>query len=124
KRDWSSDVCSSDLRAMVFHTGVLWRLNELGMLGQLDVVSGASGGAITAGVLAQTWHDLDFRAGHTTRFVDRVVTPIRSLAGVTVDLAALTKGALKPPRTIGEQLPAAAPRRLRGRLARHPAPRR
>src|SRR5699024_10239480 len=111
-------------RAMVFHTGVLWRLNELGMLGRLDAVSGASGGAITAGVLEQAWHELDLRAGHTTRFVERVVTPIRSLAGVTVDLAAITKGVLKPARTIGEELAAALRRELFGTFTLQQLPRR
>src|SRR5215470_5372477 len=39
-------------RAMLFHVGVLWRLNELGWLARLDRVSSVSGGSITAGVLA------------------------------------------------------------------------
>ena len=38
-------------RAMVFHLGALWRLNELGYLPRLDRISSVSGGSITAGVL-------------------------------------------------------------------------
>ena len=37
-------------RAMLFHVGALWRLNELGLLPRLDRVSSVSGGSITAGV--------------------------------------------------------------------------
>ena len=42
-------------RAMLFHLGALWRLNELGYLPRLDRVSSVSGGSITAGALAHGW---------------------------------------------------------------------
>ena len=38
-------------RAMLFHVGALWRLNELGYLPKLDRVSSVSGGSITAATL-------------------------------------------------------------------------
>src|ERR1044072_5945833 len=38
-------------RAMLFHLGALWRLNEAGLLRGLVRVSSVSGGSITAGVL-------------------------------------------------------------------------
>jgi predicted acylesterase/phospholipase RssA len=47
-------------RARVFHVGVLWRLNEVGLLPKLDRVSTVSGGPITSGVLATNWADLKF----------------------------------------------------------------
>jgi predicted acylesterase/phospholipase RssA len=47
-------------RAMVFHVGVLWRLNEVGYLSRLQRVSSVSGGSITAGVLGLHWKDLGF----------------------------------------------------------------
>ena len=47
-------------RAMLFHVGALWRLNELGWLPKLDRVSSVSGGSITAGVLALRWSQLAF----------------------------------------------------------------
>ena len=40
---------------MVFHVGVLWRLNQVGILPELKRVSSVSGGSITAGVLALHW---------------------------------------------------------------------
>ena len=53
-------------RAMLFHVGALWRLNEAGYLPRLDRISSVSGGSITAGVLGATW---DARA--STRGVAR-----------------------------------------------------
>src|SRR3990172_5059706 len=47
-------------RAMLFHVGALWRMNELGLLGKLGRVSSVSGGSITAGVLATRWARLAF----------------------------------------------------------------
>src|SRR5438874_1324595 len=47
-------------RAMLFHAGTLWRLNELGWLKRLNRVSCVSGGSITAGVLGLAWSNLDF----------------------------------------------------------------
>src|SRR5712691_6226868 len=59
-------------RAMLFHLGAIWRLNELGLLRKEIVVPGAeatgpqhlvrissvSGGSITAGALGQNWKSL------------------------------------------------------------------
>src|SRR5437762_13674298 len=50
-------------RAMLFHLGTLWRLNELGLLKGLKKISSVSGGSITAGVLGLAWKNLTFDAG-------------------------------------------------------------
>src|SRR5215471_6123345 len=47
-------------RAMLFHAGSLWRLNEPGYLSRIDRFSSVSGGSITSGVLASNWSKLDF----------------------------------------------------------------
>src|SRR5215207_654764 len=73
-------------RAMVFHIGALWRLNELGYLPRLKRISSVSGGSITAGVLGSRWAGLDFDAsGVARRFGQEVVAPLRALAGRTID---------------------------------------
>jgi len=80
-------------RAMVFHIGVLWRLNEAGWLAKLDRVSSVSGGSITAGVLGMNWGKLAFGAnGVASNFVDQVVTPLRNLAGKTIDQKSVIGG--------------------------------
>src|SRR5918996_6204949 len=56
-------------RAMLFHLGALWRLNELGYLLKLNRISSVSGGSITSGVLAVSWSHLAFdAAGVCTNF--------------------------------------------------------
>jgi len=82
-------------RAMVFHVGVLWRLNEAGLLPTLTLVSSVSGGSITAGVLAMNWADLDFDesgVAPTDRFRTAVVDPVRAMAGQSVDIASVLAG--------------------------------
>lgn len=84
-------------RAMVFHVGVLWRLHETGLLATVKRISSVSGGSITAGLLALKWRELSFAAGSTrSEFVPKVVTPLRALAGETIDAEAVIFGALLP----------------------------
>jgi NTE family protein len=84
-------------RAMLFHVGALWRLNELGWLKQLSRVSSVSGGSITAGMLARHWGDLTFDGANVaTNFGSKLVDPIREFAGRTVDVGAGLKGAFLP----------------------------
>jgi len=82
-------------RAMLFHLGALWRLNELGYLPRLDRVSSVSGGSIAAGVLARHWDDLDFGpAGVASNFRETVAADLHGLAGRTVDVWAVLRGLL------------------------------
>lgn len=83
-------------RAMIFHVGVLWRLNEVGLLGKLDRISAVSGGSITAGILATRWPDLDFVDGVARDFTDAVVGPARTMASTDVDFSAVLLGSLLP----------------------------
>src|SRR4051812_37768469 len=84
-------------RAMLFHVGALWRLNELGYLGKLDRISSVSGGSITAGMLALRWEELGFGPdGVAEHFVARVVEPLRALASATIDRPSVIGGILSP----------------------------
>lgn len=82
-------------RAMVFHVGALWRLNEVGLLSKLKRISSVSGGSITAGALALAWKDLDFNAGVARRF-DTFVDKIRKMSETSVDIGAVIGGTLLP----------------------------
>jgi len=87
-------------RAMLFHLGALWRLQEIGYLnatasapraadlGPLARVSSVSGGSITAGLLALKWDacrtaDPD-AATRVAAFVKEIVEPIRAMGHVNV----------------------------------------
>lgn len=84
-------------RAMLFHLGVLWRLNEWGYLPRIDLVSSVSGGSITAGVLGLAWSRLRFdRYDVASNFERRVVRPVRRLAGKTIDIWAVLLGLVGP----------------------------
>lgn len=94
-------------RAMLFHLGVLWRLYETDLLKGLKRISSVSGGSITAGVLAIAWSRLSFDAAQLQNdFVPNVVSPVRALAGRTLDRNAILGGIFLP-GTIGEHVAAA-----------------
>ena len=81
-------------RAMVFHLGALWRLNELNYLAKLDKVSSVSGGSITNGVLAMNWDKLGFDAnGRAQNFEQQVTQPIRNMASQSIDVSSILEGA-------------------------------
>jgi len=97
-------VCLSGggYRAMLFHTGVLWRLVELELLsprtqnatlpaggrtslGTFKRISSVSGGSIISAMLGLKWRRLKFGTPQlVASYVDEVVEPIRRLAGVTL----------------------------------------
>jgi NTE family protein len=83
-------------RAMVFHLGVLWRLNELGYLGRLERISSVSGGSITAAMLGLKWSQLKFVNGFAQGLIDEVITPIRAFAHETVDVGSVLTGIFLP----------------------------
>jgi NTE family protein len=84
-------------RAMLFHVGALWRLNELAYLPKLDRISSVSGGSITAGVLGLKWNRLGFDGtGVAARFHEEVVAPVRAMATTTIDVADVLEGIFLP----------------------------
>lgn len=101
-------------RAMIFHVGALWRLNEAGMLPEISRSSSVSGGSITNAVLAKAWPDLEFDdKGVAARFDDLVTEPLRKFASRTVDVWAGVTGLLIPGR-IGARVALAYEKHLLG----------
>ena len=80
-------------RAMVFHAGVLIRLNELGIMKKLARVSSVSGGSITAAVLGMNWKKLDFNdKGVATNLTEMLINPIQKMASTSIDANAVMGG--------------------------------
>jgi NTE family protein len=100
-------------RAMLFHVGSLWRLNDSGYLPRLKRISSVSGGSITAAQLAVAWPELDFSAGPAPQFVERVAAPLRRLGGETIDFSGIFRGILTP-GSISEKVAAAYKKHLFG----------
>ena len=92
-------------RAMVFHLGTIWRLNELGILRKLARVSSVSGGSITAGVLGLAWKKLTFDNNNVaTNFDELVIKPVRRMANHTIDRGSILMGILLPRKSIADEV--------------------
>ena len=101
-------------RAMLFHLGALWRLNELGYLPRLDRLSSVSGGTIAAAALACCWERLKFDTqGIASSFEEIVSGPICRLASRTIDVPSVLKGLLWP-GSVSKHVAAAYRRHLFG----------
>lgn len=85
-------VSGGGYRAMLFHLGAFLRLYELGLLQRLDRISSVSGGTITAAKIALEWPRLATRDD----YFKHVITPIRRLAGTTIDIPCILAGILLP----------------------------
>jgi NTE family protein len=85
-------------RAMVFHLGALWRLNELGLLRHVKRISGVSGGSITAGVLGIRWRELAYPPSSdvASNLEALVVAPIAQFAAEKIDVQSVIEGVLLP----------------------------
>lgn len=92
-------------RAVLFHVGVLRRLNEMGVLRKLARISGVSGGSIASGLLAVRWNNLQFDGqGVAGNFDTEVEAPLRSFCSRNIDVVSVISGALNPFKTAGEEV--------------------
>jgi NTE family protein len=87
-------------RAMLFHAGCIWRLNDAGLLGTLKRVSSVSGGSITAGILGMNWSALGLSAASPgaagDKFTQFFIEPVRMMASTTIDESAILGGIFLP----------------------------
>ncbi len=94
-------------RAMLYHIGALWRLNETGLLTSAARISSVSGGSITSACLGLAWAKKKWANDGTpipdAEFKDELVNPVRHLAGKTLDIPSILAGAL-PWTSVGEQI--------------------
>src|SRR5436305_591064 len=92
-------------RAMLFNLGSVWRLNELGWLRRLDIITSVSGGSILNGVLATRWANLQWNpAGVATNFSQLIGDPVRAMAGTTLDVFAGLEGIFSIFSTISDKV--------------------
>jgi NTE family protein len=92
-------------RAMLFHLGTLWRLNEAGFLRKLARISSVSGGSITAGVLGLAWKKLQFDNNDVSANLEElVIKPVKRLANHTIDRGSIIKGILLPRQSIADEV--------------------
>ena len=101
-------------RAMLFHLGALWRLNQAKLLEGLNRVSSVSGGSITAATLGLHWRSLEWRDGVAANLEDLVVNPVRALADETIDVSSVIEG-FAPFTSVGKRVAHAYREHLFGR---------
>lgn len=106
-RDEGIALCLSGggFRATLFSLGSIWRLNELGVLAKLKIITSVSGGSILSGYLGLQWSKLTFDShGIATNFVGLVATPIQSFCKQRVAIPSAIAGILNPIETIGDEM--------------------
>lgn len=91
-------------RAMLYHLGTIWRLNEVGLLKGLKRVSSVSGGSITAAMLGLKWKKLNFNNNVASNLFDEVIKPVMALAGHTLDLLSVAEGIVNPFKSIADEI--------------------
>src|SRR6266540_4048324 len=81
-------------RAVLFHTGALIRMNELGLLTRIDRFSGVSGGSIVLGALAAAWPRLTFEDARVPKedFDEKFVGPVLRFTKRRLDVSAALWG--------------------------------
>jgi NTE family protein len=92
-------------RAMLFHVGALWRLNEVRLLTRAARISSVSGGSIAAGWLALSWAKQKWKspAIPANQFRDIFAAGLLRLAEKTIDIPSILRGFL-PCRNVGREV--------------------
>jgi NTE family protein len=74
-------------RAMLFHAGAIFRLNELRMLSKIDRISSVSGGSMTAAALALAYPHFKYDDGEVTNLRDTFLLPILQQSEDSIDVS-------------------------------------
>lgn len=84
-------------RATLFHLGVLRRLNDLGLLSRMTMISSVSGGSILNGLLASRWQRLlKDSSGVFSNFQAEIEAPTREFCSHNLRNYPLITGRLNP----------------------------
>lgn len=95
-------------RATLFHLGSLWRLNELGVLRKIDIITSVSGGSIFSGVLACNWDRLVWESESNgtvaINFREIIEHPIRSFCSRNIDVLSGLVGIISPFSSVADKV--------------------
>jgi NTE family protein len=95
-------------RAGLFHLGSLWRLNELGLLRRIDIITSVSGGSIISGLMARHWDEFTWESRPqglvAANFYEKIVVPMCDFCARTIDVTAGLLGILSPFSSLPDEL--------------------
>ncbi len=104
RKGWALCLSGGGYRAALFHVGAMRRLNECGLLGQLDLVSSVSGGSILAAHLARVLSPWPEVGKEVADWTQRVAAPFQAFCRVDIRTPALMASLLHPWRCLTEGL--------------------
>jgi predicted acylesterase/phospholipase RssA len=103
-RAWGIALSGRGSPAILYHLGVLQRLNGSGLLPHITCISCVSAGALLAARLAAIWPKLNFLANSAVNFDDLVTDVIRKLCSTDVEQRASDASLLIPGHDAGDSL--------------------
>jgi len=108
-------------RATLYALGSLWRMNDSGLLTELDTITSVSGGSIAAGFLMLNWNKLVFEPidkqkgrYRATNFEEVIAKPLLDFCDKTLDYPSIIKGVFNPWSSASEELRKAYEKHLFG----------
>jgi NTE family protein len=89
---------------LLFSLGSLWRLNEFGLLAQINRITSVSGSSILSAYLALNWKKLNFdKKTHVSPCFEEVIAkPLQKFCSKCLDIPAIIFGILSPWESIGD----------------------
>jgi NTE family protein len=117
KKDFALALSGGGYRATLFSLGSLWRLNEVGLLGNMDRITSVSGSSILSAWLAMNWERLDFQTptGAAAGFEAVIAAPVREFCSRNLDVGAGLAGVFSFRKSVGDKIAEAYADRLFGR---------
>lgn len=102
-------------RAMVFHAGAIFRMNELGLLKKIDRVSSVSGGSMAAAALAVAYAEFTWNGDIVTNLRGAFLKRILAQAEDSIDVASGFAG-LNPFKSAAEEAAKSYSQNLTGEM--------
>ncbi len=115
-KEYALALSGGGYRATLFSLGSLWRLNEFGLLAQINRITSVSGSSIVSAFLAKNWSELKFKTGTTIfeNFPAVIAEPIRDFCSKSLDVKAGISGIFSFRKSIGDKIAEAYAKRLFG----------
>lgn len=91
--DYGLALSGGGFRATLFHLGAIWRINQMGKLKEIGLITSVSGGSFAAALLAIAWPYLEFDAqGRATNLRALFAKPVVRLAKLPLDVPIVALG--------------------------------